>query len=206
MNDKIQALAEKIYKDGVEKATSEAESIISSAQAEKKEIIAEAQDKAKEIIAQAKAEAEKVKAQAEGEIRMSVSSAREALETELTDLLANQAVTDGVNEAFSSAEAFYDIVLRMSEQMIEQNSNGLTISTSDAQQLTAYFQSKASHLLEKGINIKEVQGCPTEFEIAPKSGNYKISISKEAFLSYFREFLRPSLRKLLFDNTSSQEG
>ena len=206
MNDKIQALAEKIYKDGVEKATEKADQIIASAQAKREEIIAQAQKEAGEIIAQANSEAEKEKERTGSEIRMSAISAKEALETEITNLLTDQSVTAGIEESIATPEALYNIIVKMSEQMIKEKGNEVTISTADAKQLTDYFSNKAGHLLEQGVKIESVQGTPETFDIAPKSGGYKLSVSKGAFINYFKEFLRPTLRELLFteDSTKSE--
>lgn len=200
MNDKIQALAEKIYKDGVEKATGEADRIIASAEAKKEEILSEARSEADAILKKANDSAQKTKERTDGEIQMSLNSAREALETEITDILTSQAVTKGVDEALATPDKLYNIIVKMSEEMIRQNGNGIKISTADSEELTAYFKEKAADLLEKGVEITHVQGTPATFQIAPKTGDYKLSISKEAFVNYFKEFLRPNLRALLFPN------
>lgn len=198
MDNKIQELAEKIYKDGVEKANGQADQILSGAQAKKDEIISAAQKEAESLIANAQKEAQSMKDRAEAEIRTSVTNAREALRSEITNLLTNQSVESGVNAAFGKPEVLQDVVLRMAEKMITDGGNGVTISTEDAAQLQSFFQNKAASLLEKGVKINQVNGQNRVFEIAPREGGYKMTVSPEAFAEYFKDFLRPRMRELLY--------
>ena len=198
MDNKIQELAEKIYKDGVEKANGEAEQIISGAKARRDEILSQAKKEADALLAGAKKEAQAMSDRAEAEIKTSVTSAREALKSEITNLLTNQAVESGVAEAFKDPEMLRNVVLRMTEKMVADGGNGVVISTDEADKLQAFFQSKAAGLLSKGLKIEQVNGLKQAFEVAPKEGGYKMSISEEAFAEYFKDFLRPRMRELLY--------
>ena len=198
MDNKIQQLAEKIYKDGVEKANGQADQILSSANARRDEILASAKKEAEALITDAEAEAKAMKERAESEIKTSITNAREALKSEITNLLTNQAVEKGVDEAFKDPEVLQRVVLKMTETMISEGGNGVTISTEDADQLQSFFQAKAASILEKGVTINRVNGLKRTFEIAPKEGGYKISISPESFVEYFKDFLRPRMRELLY--------
>ena len=198
MDNKIQQLAEKIYKDGVEKANGEAGKILTDAQVKHDEIVNGAKKEAESLLANAQREAQAMKDRAEAEIKTSVTNAREALKSEITNLLTNQSVETGVSDAFKKPEVLQEVVLKMAEKMISDGGNGATISTEDAQSLEAFFQAKASSLLQKGLQIKEVNGLKRSFEIAPKDGGYKMNVSEEAFVEYFKDFLRPRMRELLY--------
>ena len=201
MDNKIQELAEKIYKDGVEKANGEAEQIVSAAQTKKDEILGSAQKEADELLSKAQKEAKAMKDRAEAEIKTSVTNAREALKSEITNLLTNQAVESGVTEAFKDPEVLRQVVLKMAESMISGGGNGVTVATEDAEKLQSFFRSKASDILSKGVTINQVNGLGRTFEIAPKEGGYKLSVSDEAFVEYFKDFLRPRMRTLLYGGT-----
>lgn len=198
MDNKIQELAEKIYRDGVEKANGEADEILKQAEAKKQEILRAAQSEADGIIAAAKKNAEDSLSRSEGEIKLSVSNAMEALYTEITDAVNGKAVADGIDAAFASPEVLYRTVSGMVEKLFAQGSNGVEISTPDAKALESYFRTHAAGLLDKGLKIKEVAGKPATFDIAPKEAGYKVQVSKEAFAEYFKDFMRPRLRKILF--------
>lgn len=53
MENKLQQLTEKLYKEGLSKGRAEAEAILAKAHADAEKIVAEAQDKAKTIVAKA---------------------------------------------------------------------------------------------------------------------------------------------------------
>ena len=56
MDDKVQELASKIYKDGIAKADSRADEIVAAAEEKRDKILAEAEAKAKEILSRAESE------------------------------------------------------------------------------------------------------------------------------------------------------
>lgn len=198
MDNKIQELAEKIYRDGVEKAQSEAEDILKQAEAKRQEILRSAQAEADAIVARAQKSADDSLQKSESEIKLSVSNAMEALQTEITDSVNGSAVAQGVGAALADPNILYQIVVKMTEQLFAGGSNGVEISTSDAQALEDYFRAHASQILDKGLQIRKVAGKPATFDVASKEGGYKVQVSQEAFAEYFKEFLRPRLRKIIF--------
>ncbi|MDO5035446.1 MAG: hypothetical protein Q4D93_00610 [Porphyromonas sp.] len=206
MDSKIQALADKIYKDGVEKASGEASQIISEAEQKGDQLLQKAKQEADAIIKDAKEESAQLKARSEKEIAAAVEHAMASLQAKITDMVTTEAVQRGVDESLTSPEALYAVVAKMSEQMFEQETNGVEISTSDAEQLTSYFQKHAKEVLDKGLEIKEVAGRPTQFELAPKDGSYKVVVSDEAFKAFFQDFLSPRLKSLLFSEAPAKEA
>ena len=56
----------------------------------------------------------------------------------------------------------------------------------------------AAEILEKGLEIKNVQGRAASFAIAPADKGYEVVVSKEALTEYFKDFMRPQLREALF--------
>lgn len=200
MDNKIQVLAEKIYQDGVEKAHQEAEQIIADAKARRSEMLRDAEKEADRIVSAARSEATNIKGQSETDVRNMVSNAQDALLSTITEIVNTEAVTRSVNETFARPEVLYSVVLEMSKQMFEENSNGVEISTSDAEKLTEYFRKEAKDILDKGIQIKEVSGKPASFDLSPVGADYKINVSKEGFTEYFKEFMRPRMQELLFGN------
>lgn len=204
MDNKIQELAEKIYRDGVERANEQADEILKQAETKRQEILRSAQAEADAIISSAKKDAEDSLQHSESEIKLSVSNAMEALQTQITDSVNGQAVSRGIDLAFAKPDALYQTVAKMTEQLFAQGSNGVEVSTADAKSLEDYFRTHAAELLDKGLQIKEVAGKSAVFDVAPKEGGYKVQVSKEAFVEYFKDFMRPRLRKILFgDQTRS---
>lgn len=200
MENKIQELAEKIYKDGVAKAQTEADDIIAKAERLSKEVVEQAREKAAQIVSSATEESERLRNQSVTEIRDMVHSAEEALKTKITDLINSQAVNASIDETFAKPETLYKVVLEMAQHALNGDTKSLEISTSDAKGIEEYIRTKAQSLLQSGVTIKEVAGKATSFDISSEEWNYRINVSKEAFSKYFTEFMRPRMHQILFGN------
>ena len=74
----------------------------------------------------------------------------------------------------------------------------IVISTKEAEELKAYFAKNAKALLDKGVEIKQVNGIKTAFSIAPADGSYKVNFGEGEFEAFFKAFLRPQMVELLF--------
>ena len=74
----------------------------------------------------------------------------------------------------------------------------LVISTSEAEELKKYFATKAKALLDKGVEIKQVNGLKSSFSISPADGSYKVNFGEAEFESFLKSFLRPQMVELLF--------
>ncbi len=198
MDNKIQELAEKIYQDGISKANEEAEQIAEKARSHSDDMIAEARAEAEKIISNAKAEAAQLRKQSETDVKNMTLNAEDLLQAKVTEMINSAAVNKAVDEVFRDPQTLYKVVLEMSRQMFASDTQGVTISTSDAHALEEYFRNEAKDVLDKGVKIREVAGKPAMFDIAPDGADYKINVSKEAFAEYFKEFMRPRMRSILF--------
>ena len=56
----------------------------------------------------------------------------------------------------------------------------------------------AKALLDKSVEIKQVNGLKTSFSIAPADGSYKVNFGEGEFEAFFKSFLRPQMVELLF--------
>lgn len=198
MDNKIQELAEKIYKDGVAKADAEAGQIVANAERSSKAMVEKAEEKANAIIANANEEANQIRKQAITEVKNMVNGAEESLLLKITDLINGKAVKAAINETFAKPESLYQVVLEMAKQTLNGDAKGVEISTSEAKALESYIRSKAKEVLDSRVTIKEVAGKAANFDISPEGADYKINVSKEAFTKYFTEFMRPRMREILF--------
>lgn len=196
MDAKIQELTDKIYREGVEKGNEAAGRIIAEAKAEEQNMLRNARKEAEEIVAQARKEAAEWKKNTESELKMFASQAVEALKSEVTNLITGKVVSDNVKAASTDAEFMKKMMLEIAREWAKNGA--ISIQTSDAKELTSYFQANASDLLNKGVTIEEVNGRKASFSIAPADGSYKISFGEEEFIAYFKEFLRPQLIDILF--------
>ena len=196
MENKIQELTDKIYREGVEKGNVEAQKLISNAKEEAAQIIENARKEAEALVLAAQKQAAEVKENAQSEIKLFAAQAVSALKTEITSLLTNQTVTEAVKGFVADKDYFYKFIVSLSTQWASNES--IVISTKDADELKAFFAKNAKDLLDKGVTIEQVNGKKALFSISPADGSYMINFGEEEFENYFKDFLRPQLIEMLF--------
>ena len=192
MENKIQELTDKIYREGVEKGNEEAQKLIAKAQEEAKRIIEDAHKEADSIVATAHKSADELAENTKSELKLFAGQAVNALKSEIATLVTDNIVNADV-KAFAANKDYLNafiVALSVNEPIV--------ISTADAEGLTKYFAAKAKDLLDKGVKIEQVNGIKTLFSVSPADGSYKVNFGEEEFMNYFKEFLRPQLVEMLF--------
>ena len=195
MENKIQELTEKIYAEGVEKGKAEADRLVCEAKESAAEIVKKAQAEAEAIVAAAKKKAEELEAHTRSEIKLYGAQAVGALKSEIATVVTDTIVKDAVKEALAG-DSVKAMLVKIAERW--NSDEALVISTAEADALKAYFAKNAKALLDKGVEIKQVNGLKTLFSIAPADGSYKVNFGEAEFEAFFKSFLRPQMVELLF--------
>lgn len=196
MENKIQELTEKLLKDGVEKGNAEAEKIIAAANEKASQIVADAKAKSEEIEAAAQKNVQGMEENMKSEIKMYAAQALNALKSEIADVVGEKIVKETAVEMAGDKDFMNEFMLKLAEKWGAQED--IVISTEDAASLKALFAKKAKALLDKGVEIKEVNGKKAQFTIAPADGSYKVNFGQAEFEEYFKNFLRPQLVEMIF--------
>ncbi|CEA16367.1 ATP synthase subunit E [Fermentimonas caenicola] len=194
--DKIQELTSKLYSEGVEKGKEEASKIIAEAKAQKKQILEEAEAQSRQILNAARKEVAELRSHTEAELKLYASQSSEALKTEITNLITGKLAESNVNAATEDKLFMQKLIVELVQNWAREEK--LTIGTENAEELQSYITANAKNLLDKGIKIETVNGIKTGFTISPEDGSYKVKFGEDEFIEYFKEFLRPQIRKLLF--------
>lgn len=196
MENKIQELTDKIYREGVEKGNEEAQRLVKNAQEEAAKILDDARKEAESIIAAARKTAKETAENTQSEIKLFAGQAVNALKTEVASLLTNQVVSQSVKDFVADKDYLNKFIVSLASQWVADEP--IVISTADAEGLEKYFASKAKDVLDKGVKIEKVNGGKALFTISPADGSYKVNFGEEEFENYFKEFLRPQLVEMLF--------
>lgn len=196
MENKIQELTDKIYREGVEKGNEEAQRLISSARDEAAKIVEDARKEAESILAVARKSAKETAENTQSEIKLFAGQAVNALKTEIATLLTNEVVSESVKGFVADKEYLNKFIVSLAAQWSANES--IVISTADAEGLKKYFAANAKALLDKGVRIEEVNGTKSLFTISPADGSYKVNFGEEEIENYFKDFLRPQLVEMLF--------
>ena len=196
MENKIQELTDKIYREGVEKGNEEAQRLVSNAREEAAKILEEARKEAEAIMANARKAAAETAENTQSEIKLFAGQAVNALKTEVASLLTNQVVSEAVKGFVADKDYLNKFIVSLAGQWVANEP--IVISTADAEGLKKYFAANAKAVLDKGVKIEQVNGNKTLFTISPADGSYKVNFGEEEFENYFKDFLRPQLVEMLF--------
>jgi len=196
MESKIQELTDKIYREGVEKGNEEAQKLISSAQEQAKKIVDDAKNEAEAIIAAAKKSSEELSINTKSELKLYANQAVNALKSEVTNMVTSSIVKSDVKAFVGDKDFLNKFIVSLAQKW--SDNEPITISTSDAKGLKAFFSAQAKELLDKGVKIEQVNGLKTLFTVSPADGSYKVNFGEEEFVNYLKDFLRPQLVELLF--------
>jgi len=202
MQNKIQELTEKIYKEGISKGNAEAEAIISKAKKEAESILAQARKESEAIIHEANKKAGELKSNTESELKLSARQAINSLKQQVVDLISNKIISQTVDNAFQDKDFIKKILETIIKNWFASSDKPaeltLLLSEQEAAGVEQYFVQAAKELLNKGLVIKPDAEIKSGFQLVPKDVSDKISCTDRDFENFFREFLRPRLMKLLF--------
>ena len=196
MENKIQELTDKIFREGVEKGNEEAQRIVEKANAEAAEIVKKAQKEAEEIVAIAEKKATELQENTKKELQLYAEQTLNALKSEVANCLTNNTVEQAVKALAADKDFLCQFVVALASKWSADE--GVIISSPEAETLKAYFASNAKDLLTKGVTIEQVNGVKSLFTIAPADGSYKVNFGEEEFNAFFKSFLRPQLVEMLF--------
>jgi V/A-type H+-transporting ATPase subunit E len=195
MENKIQELTEKIYAEGVEKGQAEAERSVEEAKAKAAAIVKEAQTEAETIMAAARKAAAELDANTRSEIKLYGAQAVGAIKSEAATIVTDTIVKAAVKDALAG-DTMKALLVKIAERWSADEP--IVISAQEAAELKFYFAKNAKNLLDKGVEIKQVNGIKTSFSIAPADGSYKVNFGAGEFEAYFKAFFRPQMVELLF--------
>ena len=196
MENKIQELTEKIYREGVEKGNQEAQRLVEQAKEEASKIVEEAKKEAESIAATLRKETDELRENTQKELRLFACQAVNALKSEIANVLTDKLSLEAVGKFTSDKDNLNEFIVSLATKW--SANEPIVISTSEARTLTEYFMAHAKTLLNKGVTIEQVNGIKTFCVISPSDGSYKVKFGQEEFMSYFKSFLRPQLVEMLF--------
>ena len=201
MQTKLQELTEKIYSEGVEKAKLEADAIIKAAQEKAKAIEQEALSKADSIVAEAESKAESLKLHIESDLKMSIGQAVAALKQTIANTVCMKAIQPSVKELFGDKEFLKGLIGNLIKGFAEKGTMDLLLilPEKDRQELETYYKNQLASELNKGLELSFSDGVRSGFKIGPADGSYIISFSDTDFTNFFKDYLRPKTKEILFD-------
>ena len=200
MQNKLQELTDKLYKDGLSKGKQEGEEILAKAKVQAEEIVAKAQADAAAIIAAANKEAEDLKTKVQGDLKMAASQSVAATKKDIETLVVAKMTETEVKKALTSAEFVKEVILAVAKgfNTDEPTDLELVLPESLKAELEPFVKNELGKVLKSDVQASFTKKVAGGFTIGPKDGGYFISFTEETFNALISEYLRPATKKILF--------
>jgi V/A-type H+-transporting ATPase subunit E len=200
MAQNIQELTSIIYQEGVQKGEAEAERIIENATEEAVRIKNEAKAEASKMIDDAKKEIKNLQKINESEIKMAGLKAIREIRQQITDLITAKAVDQNVSSAMSgkNIQEYIKIVLKNWDTDKSRPDLEVLLPEKDQQELGKSFTAELSKIIDNKIELNFSRNLKGGFQIGPKNGGYKISLTEDNFNEFFKQYLSNRTKEFLF--------
>ena len=203
MTTKINELTEKIYKEGIEKANSEAAKILDDAKKQAEEIISNAKKQEAEVIENAKKQAENIKTNLDSELVLSSRQFISNLKLQVSNLITFNQINQPVAKALDDSEFIKNIILEIIKNWNPDNPEQLNLNISLSDKYKAELQNfsskKTKENFDKGLEITFDNNIKTGFKIVPKDKDYIISFTDTDFENLFKNYLKDKNKNLIFE-------
>ena len=200
MENKLQELTDKLYKEGLSKGKEEGEAILAKANEKAAEIVEEAKKQAEAILMKARREADDYQAKVEGDVKMAAAQSRQATKKDIENLMVGKMTDKQVSSALSSAGFVKEIIKAVAEKFNAEEAEDLNIVLPESlkKELEPFVSGELAGILKGGVTAEFSKKVAGGFTIGPKDGSYFISLTDETFKSLIGDYLRPATRKILF--------
>jgi len=201
MHNKIKELTEKIQREGLEKANREAERIIEEARKEAGRLVNEAKAEAEKIREEAEKSAKDFAERMKSEVRMSQQQTLANFKREITELIQAPVVREPLKSSLEDQEFMNRLLESMVNNWKSSSENAdlqVLLPKDQLESAESYLKKKLNGIMNNGLVVKEYPGIKKGFEIQPKNGHYKISMTDEAFEMFIREHFKPITVEFLF--------
>lgn len=202
MQESIQQLTEKIYREGVQQAEVRSREMLEEAARKARDLVDEAEARAALIVEHAEKKATELSQKNESEMRLSARQAMGALKQRITDLVIFQLTHEPVHQAVQDVPFIQSIISKLIDNWLanfgQEERLRILLPQDDYQQYRAYLENKASELLRTGISIEFTGLMQHGFQVEAVDQGFKINFTSQDFENYFSNFARPRIYKLLF--------
>lgn len=202
MQNKLQELTEKIYREGLEKGQAEANQLVAKAKEEAARILADAKAEAERIVAASRKEADDYRKNIDTEVTLSAKQVISGLKKQIVSLIETKLFEASLVDALKDAEFMKKVIEtainRWDPNSAESVSLRILVPTEMAEAITKHFTSKTLALLNKEVEVQVDKGIKYGFRIGPKDGSYVVSFTEADFENLFKDFMRPKIVAMLF--------
>lgn len=197
MAEELQSLLERIQKDGVDKAESQAETILEEARHKAADILTAAREEADELRSSAETEAEAFEQRANASLRQAardvVLSVGEAIDRTFRGLAASDV------SAAMTPEVIENMLTSIVQPYFEKGSGKLAVllSEKDRESMQDALSARFADALKQGLEIRGIRGMAAGFRVSVVDDNVEHDFSSEAVTDALCALIRPRLAEVV---------
>ncbi len=199
MSEKLKALTDKIYEEGIEKAKADSSKILTDAKKEADQIINDAINKRDQMLKEAESEIESLRKKVASEIKMASQKSINQFKQQLSHIITEKVISEPITEIFSNPEfcanAIYTCLVSL-----QKNTDGawiIEIPEKDKKAIEQALANNKAQVLSNDVIIKPNSQLKSGFEVKPENGNFILKFDEEMFAEYFGTFLKVETKNMI---------
>ena len=202
MQDKLQELTDKLYKEGLSKGKHDGEELVQKAQAEADRIVAYAKVQADHIIAQANKEAEEMKTKVAADVKMAATQSIAVTKQEIEKMVVTNVATQGVKANMGNADFVKSLITTVVKAFNPDNAAPVALDLILPEAMKAevepFVQNEIANQFKGEVKVDYSKKMNGGFKVAPKDGGYMLQFTDDEFTQLIANYLRPATKKILF--------
>ncbi len=197
MDVKLEKLIEKIKAEGIEKAEQESSQIIAKAKSDAESIIKGAEKEGQVLIEEAQKKVDKLQVSGKSALQQAERDAVLVTKEKLTKLFDR--VFKSEISGVLKPELIKELILKMVERSDDNIKMTALVNKNEVESLEKLLITKTKGSLKDSVEIKVDKGISKGFRIGLKGENVYYDFTDESISGFLREFLNPSIQKMLND-------
>jgi len=201
MNDKLQRFTDRIYRDGVERARAEAETLLREAGEKRDEIIREAVVEGRAIVEEGRKEVEALRLKTEAELTLAARQTENTLKQRAVTFLANSILNEEVGKSLKDEVLLSKLILKAMDAWTASGEiPNLSLILPDALEREFFLdlQVALKKQINQGLSISFSDKIGSGFKFESKDKTYNLSFTDKDFEEFFRSFMKEKTRTALF--------
>jgi V/A-type H+-transporting ATPase subunit E len=199
--DSLTQVIQKLKKEGIESAETEAAKIKQSAEAEAKKIIAAAEEQAKNTLNKAENDADQLRSQLKLEMQRAAKIGLEAFKASVEKALVIPTINSSIGSAMGVQQLLEQAVIELIKGFAAQNFRSSDLTVILPKDLRGQV---ANMLLAKMKEQTEGDGIEVQFDddlrfglkIGPTKEGFVFDLGQDGFREMFTRFIAPQFRSL----------
>jgi len=204
MEAQLENLIEKLKTEGVQAARKQSDDITKVAKSDAQKIIDKAQNEANQIIDQAQQKAVKFKTSAEAAVKQASRDTALIMKEKIFGLFDR--VLKAQVQRSLSPDFLRELIPKIIEQMHTKETVEVLAGDADREKLQQFLQAGLKKELKNEVEIKVSNRITKGFRIGVKDKNVYYDFTDESIVAALKEFLSPSLAKLMEDAKSEKNN